>query len=133
MPARKRVLLITVSRSTRQGIYFYLESIFHNYLVIDTALTVQIDEKYPLDSYDMLLFPARTTLEAIRPLIPAGMKYLITTRIIDPVNLHKIIHIPPSSSVYLVNDAESSTEESIAYLRQMGFTQYQYIPFYPGH
>ena len=133
MPARKRVLLITVSRSTRQGIYFYLESIFHNYLVIDTALTVQIDEKYPLDSYDMLLFPARTTLEAIRPLIPAGMKYLITTRIIDPVNLHKIIHIPPSSSVYLVNDAESSTEESIAYLRQMGFTQYQYIPIYPGH
>ena len=132
MSTKKRVLLITVSRSTRQGIYFYLESIFRNYLILDNALTVQIDSQYPLDSYDMFLFPAQSTYQAVKDRIPKDKKILFTTRIINPVNLHKIVHIPPSSTVYLVNDTPQSAEDSIEYLQQMGFTQYHYIPFYPS-
>lgn len=132
MAARKKILLITISQATRQGIYFYLESIFRSYLQLDSVHPAQIDHSFPFDEYEMILCPSAHTYGIVKNLIPENKKTLITTRIINPVNLHKIIHIPPSSTVYLVNDNKNSANDVIGYLKEMGFTQYHYIPIYPG-
>ena len=46
--------------------------------------------------------------------------------------LHKILQIPPGSSVYLINDTENNADEVILQLQEFGFSQYHFLPWYPG-
>ncbi len=129
---RKNVLILTIGLSAKKGIYYYLEAVFRNYLHIKALLTSQMDGTFDIESYDLIIFPSQITYEKVKQWIPESKKIIFATRIIDPANYYKIINIPPSSTVYLVNDNKDSAMEAMTQLQELGFTQYQFIPFYPG-
>ncbi|HCJ57921.1 Anaerobic nitric oxide reductase transcription regulator NorR [bioreactor metagenome] len=128
---RKGILIITKSLSTQNGIYKYLEPIFQPYLQVDATLFSQLDS-VDWDKYDLLIFASQSSLQLVQPMLPSNIKTIICTRILNHAYLSKILIIPPGSKAYLVNDAEFSTLFVIDQLKEMGFTQYTYVPFYPG-
>lgn len=128
---KKGILVITQNWSTQSGIYTYLESILRPYLRVDAALVSQLGS-VDWDKYDLLIFPTESTLQLVQPLLPYDIKHVICSRILNHAYLGKILSIPSGSKVYLVNDADFSTMSAIEQLQEMGFTQYTYVPFYPG-
>ncbi|MGE5630541.1 MAG: sigma 54-interacting transcriptional regulator [Caulobacteraceae bacterium] len=128
---KKGILIITQNWSTKSGIYTYLESILRPYLQVDAVFTSHL-ESVDWDKYDLLIFSSQDTLDLVQPMLPSNIKTIICARILNHAYLSKILSIPPDSKVYLVNDTESSTLSVIEQLKEMGFTQYTYIPFYPG-
>lgn len=128
---KKDILVITLSWSTKNGIYTYLKSILQPYLQVDAVLINQLGS-VEWDKYGLFIVPSASTLELAQPFLLPSIKSIICTRILNHAYLGRIFSIPPGSKVYLVNDTEISTLNVIDQLKEMGFTQYTYIPFYPG-
>lgn len=127
----KGILIITLNSSTKSGIHTYLESVLRPYLKVDGVLVSQL-AAVKWDKYGLLIFPSQSTLDMTRSMVPEDIKKIICSRILNHAYLSKIFSIPPGSEVYLVNDTESSTMDALEQLQEMGFTQYSYIPYYPG-
>lgn len=127
----KDILIITLNSSTKSGIHTYLESVLRPYLKVDGVLVSQLST-VKWDKYSLLIFPSQSTMDMTRTMVPEDIKKIICSRILNHAYLSKIFTIPPGSEVYLVNDTESSTMDALEQLQEMGFTQFTYIPFYPG-
>ena len=130
---KKHLLIITANTTAKIGMLSYLSSIFHNHLILESSRVSDVTPDL-LAAADCLLY----TTEAIRAQlheqadVPDTVHELVCTRTFNHTYLNKILQIPLGSFVYVVNDFESSTYGVIHLLREFGFSQYHFLPYYPG-
>lgn len=130
---KKTLLIITANTTAKVGMISYLSSIFHNYLTLDSSRASDVTSNQ-LTSANCILY----TTEAVRGMfhermhVPDSIHELVCTRTFNHTYLNKILQIPLGSFVYVVNDFESSTYGVIHLLREFGFSQYHFLPYYPG-
>lgn len=128
---KKKLLILTINPVAKIGIASYLSSIFNQYLTIQAAREADTTPEL-LDSADCILFSTDSVRDNLPYPIPDHVFKLLCMRTFNHTYLHKILQIPPGSSVYLVNDTEENANEVILQLQEYGFSQYHFLPWYPG-
>ena len=128
---KKKLLILTVNPVAKKGISSYLSSIFSRYLTIESARAADITPE-SLESAHCILFSTESVKNRLSVPLPPDIPRLTCMRTFNHTYLHKILQIPPGSSVYLVNDTQKNAEEVIRQLEEYGFSQYHFQPFYPG-
>lgn len=129
--AKPVMLIVSMSSATSVGLKSYLNSIFGRYIHIETRLTDNVDVEL-MEAANLVLFASREAERNLRPLLTPEIRYLIARRTVNYTYLNRLLPIPSNSDVYLINDSESSAMICIDLLQSLGFTQYNFIPFYPG-
>lgn len=128
---KKKLLILTINPVAKIGIASYLSSIFNQYLTIQAAREADTTPEL-LDSADCILFSTDSVRDNLPYPVPEHVFKLLCMRTFNHTYLHKILQIPPGSSVYLVNDTEENANEVILQLQEFGFSQYHFLPWYPG-
>ena len=128
---KAEMLLIATSPTTKVGLYTYLNNIFGQYLSLEACLTGELTTEY-MEKFELVVFASQGAFRAAEPMLTPKIHYFMCIRAFNFTYLSKILMIPSGSKVYLVNDSESTTRNSIEQLKAFGFTQYHFIPWYPG-
>ena len=85
-----------------------------------------------MEQFDLVLFASKGAARALETSMTPKIHFLICIRTFNFTYLNKILSIPPNSDVYLVNDSEKTTKSAIRLLSTYGFSQYHFVPYYPG-
>ena len=130
---KKTLLIITANTTAKIGMLSYLSSIFHNHLILESSRACDVTYSQ-ISSADCILYTTHAVQAMLheRMDIPSTTHELVCTRTFNHTYLNKILQIPLGSFVYVVNDFESSTYGIIHLLREFGFSQYHFLPYYPG-
>ena len=128
---KKKLLILTNNPVAKIGIASYLSSIFNQYLTIQSARGADITPEI-LEHADCILLSTENIKDNLPYPIPEQVYQLVCMRTFNHTYLHKILQIPPGSPVYLVNDTEQNANEVILQLQEYGFSQYHFLPWYPG-
>lgn len=128
---KPEVLLIAKSPATKVELYTYLNNIFGQYLSLEASLAGDLTTEY-MEKFELVVFASQGAFRAAEPLLTPKIHYLMCIRAFNFTYLSKVLLIPSGSRVYLVNDSESTTRNSLQQLKDFGFTQYHFIPWYPG-
>lgn len=128
---KNKLLIISMNYPAQNSIKKYLDSIFKDYLEIESCLCHEVTYE-KINSYDLVLFSANRVLEKCAVMLSYDAKYVLCKRSIDYNHLDKILAITPGTDVYLVNDTEESAHAVIEQLNTIGITQYNFLPFYKG-
>ena len=100
---KKKLLILTNNPVAKIGISSYLSSIFNQYLTIQSARGADITPEI-LDHADCILLSTENIKDNLPYPIPEHVYQLVCMRTFNHTYLHKILKIPPGSSVYLIND-----------------------------
>lgn len=128
---KKTMLLVSNSPSTSVGLRSYLTHIFGRYIELEARLTDDTTTEL-MEQFDLVLFGSKGAAKRLEPMMTPKIHFLICIRTFNFTYLNKILSIPPNSDVYLVNDSEQTTKSAIRLLNGYGFSQYHFIPYYPG-
>lgn len=130
---KKTLLIITANTTAKIGMLSYLSSIFHNHLILESSRACDVTYSQ-ISSANCILYTTHAVQAMLheRMDIPSTTHELVCTRTFNHTYLNKILQIPLGSFVYVVNDFESSTYGIIHLLREFGFSQYHFLPYYPG-
>lgn len=130
---KNKLLIVTANTTAKVGMLSYLSSIFHNHLDLESSRVSDVTSDL-LAEADCILYTTQTVQGMLheRLSVPRTAHELLCTRTFNHTYLNKILQIPLGSFVYIVNDFESSTYGIIHLLREFGFSQYHFLPYYPG-
>lgn len=131
MLMKKKLLILTNNPAAKIGIASYLSSIFNRYLSIQAARGADTTPEI-LEHADCILLTTENVKNHLLFPIPEHVRQLVCMRTFNHTYLHKILQIPPGSSVYLVNDTKENALEVILQLEEYGFSQYHFLPWFPG-
>lgn len=81
---------------------------------------------------DVFLISLYSIYVEIKKYIPVNARVIIIGTTITKKQYEKIIEIPSTSPIMLVNYSLEMAMETLALFRQIGLTQYDFIPVYPG-
>ena len=124
------MLLVSMNYPAQKSISEYLNGIFGGRIRLEACMIGEIP-KIDLSRYSLVLFSSEDTADRCRELLDENTKGLTCQRRIDLNRLDCIFQIPLGKEVYVINDTPNNTEEVIRQLRELGITQYQFIPWYP--
>ena len=127
---RKKIVTLSLNTSGKMAIHDYLINILKDYADITSLLIDNVEKDDLLDADVIVLSVIEVYYK--RPDLLKDLKYVISKRTINYKNLVEIFSIEDGLNVYVVNDTELSTKETILHLQEIGITQYNLIPFYPG-
>ena len=128
---KKTMLLVSSSPSTSVGLRSYLTHIFGRYIKLEARLADDVTSEL-MEQFDLVLFASKGAARALETSMTPKIHFLICIRTFNFTYLNKILSIPPNSDVYLVNDSEQTTKSAIRLLSTYGFSQYHFVPYYPG-
>ncbi len=128
---KKTMLLVSSSPSTSVGLRSYLTHIFGRYIELEARLADDVTSEL-MERFDLVLFASKGAARTLETKMTPKIHFLICIRTFNFTYLNKILSIPPNSNVYLVNDSEKTTKGAIRLLNTYGFSQYHFIPYYPG-
>ncbi|MCB7064980.1 Transcriptional regulatory protein ZraR [uncultured Clostridium sp.] len=128
---KKKLLVLTNNPVAKIGIASYLSSIFNQYLTIQAARGADATPEL-MESADCILLTTENVKDNLLYPLPEQVYQMVCMRTFNHTYLHKILQIPPGSSVYLVNDTEENANEVILQLQEYGFSQYHFLPWFPG-
>lgn len=131
MRMKKTMLLVSSSPSTSVGLRSYLTHIFGRYIKLEARLADDVTSEL-MEQFDLVLFASKGAARALETSMTPKIHFLICIRTFNFTYLNKILSIPPNSDVYLVNDSEKTTKSAIRLLSTYGFSQYHFVPYYPG-
>ena len=80
-----------------------------------------------MESADCILLTTENVKDNLLYPLPEQVYQMVCMRTFNHTYLHKILQIPPGSSVYLVNDTEENANEVILQLQEYGFSQYLFL------
>ena len=128
---KKTMLLVSSSPSTSVGLRSYLTHIFGQYIQMEARLADDVTTEL-MEQFDLVLFASKGAARKLEAMMTPKIHFLICIRTFNFTYLNKILSIPPNSDVYLVNDTEQTAKGAIRLLNTYGFSQYHFIPYYPG-
>lgn len=108
-----------------------LKDLFLDMITVDTY-SFDNDPITHIIEADVLLISLYSIYVEIKKYIPANAKVIILATTITQEQYEKIIKIPPTSQILLVNYSPEMAMETLSLFRQIGLTQYDFIPVYPG-
>ncbi|MBQ8589929.1 MAG: sigma 54-interacting transcriptional regulator [Firmicutes bacterium] len=128
----KEILLVTGSRNTQASIarqlYQYIGNAVH-------IVPYTVDE--PCEPLNKKYFTVFSSDEVYGDFLRLGNEeyiddYIIVSRIIIHDQIDKILMLPRTEKILMVNDSPKSAEEGIECLKKVGFDFLKLIPYYPG-
>ena len=128
---RPSMIIVSGSTSTSVGLKSYLTHIFGKYITVEAYLVSDVTTEL-LKQFDLILLASKGAESQIRHLMTPEMHSLLAIRTLNFTYLNKMLSIPANQDVYLVNDTEGTAKLGIKLLKSHGFSQYHYVPFYPG-
>lgn len=108
-----------------------LKDLFLDLITVDTY-SFDNDPITHIIEADVLLISLYSIYVEIKKYIPANAKVIILATTITQEQYEKIIKIPSTSQILLVNYSPEMAMETLSLFRQIGLTQYDFIPVYPG-
>jgi len=128
-PPRKRLLIFSIDRRVNH----FLCNIVHNIIgrEVDIAGASIEDQDVAFQGADLVMTSGASLLPEARRRFGA-CPVLAPRRIITGYNLEKVLLLPRSSRVLVVNHPREATEETIASLRNLGLTHLNYLPYWQG-
>ena len=127
----KKVTIITNFLTVAKLHKKVLKNLFLDEITVDTY-SYDNDRINHVIETDVLLISLYSIYVEIKKYIPENAKVIILGTTITQEQYKEIIKIPPTSQVMLVNYSPEMTMETLALFRQIGLTQYDFIPVYPG-
>ncbi|WML37169.1 sigma 54-interacting transcriptional regulator [Clostridium sp. OS1-26] len=127
----KKIAVITNFSTVAELHKKVLKNLFLDVITVDTYSFDNDPINHIIDA-DVLLISLYSIYVEIKKYIPANAKVIILTTTITQEQYEKIIKIPPTSQILLVNYSPEMTMETLSLFRQIGLTQYDFIPVYPG-
>lgn len=127
----KKIAIVTNFLSVAKLHEKTLKSLFLDHVAID-AYSYDHDRINHVIEADVFLISLYSIYVEIKKYIPENAKVIILSTTITEDQYEKIIKIPPTSQVLLVNYSPEMTMETLALFRQIGLTEYDFIPVYPG-
>lgn len=128
---RQTMLVVSASSSTSVGLKSYLTHIFGKYINVEAYLVRDVTTEL-MEQCDLVLFASKGAAGQVRPMMTKKIHSLIAIRTLNFTYLNKMLSIPANKYVYLVNDSENTCRLGIQLLKSHGFSQYHYVPYYPG-
>ena len=128
---KNTMLLVSSSPSTSVGLRSYLTHIFGHYIQLEARLADDVTTEL-MEQFDLVLFASKGAARKLETMMTPKIHFLICIRTFNFTYLNKILSFPPNTDVYLVNDTEQTTKGAIRLLNTYGFSQYHFIPYYPG-
>lgn len=125
------MLVISGSPSTSVGLKSYLTHIFGKHITVEAYLTAEVTTEL-MKQFDLILLASRGAESQVKSMFTKEMHTLVAIRTLNFTYLNKMLSIPANKEVYLVNDTESTCRLGIRLLKSHGFSQYHYVPYYPG-
>ncbi len=127
----KKIAVITNFSTVAELHKKVLKDLFLDVINVDTY-SFDNDPITHIIEADVLLISLYSIYVEIKKYIPANAKVIILATTITQEQYEKIIKIPPTSQILLVNYSPEMTMETLSLFRQIGLTQYDFIPVYPG-
>lgn len=127
----KKIAVITNFSTVAELHKKVLKDLFLDVINVDTY-SFDNDPITNIIEADVLLISLYSIYVEIKKYIPANAKVIILATTITQEQYEKIIKIPPTSQILLVNYSPEMTMETLSLFRQIGLTQYDFIPVYPG-
>lgn len=127
----KKIAVITNFSTVAELHKKVLKDLFLDVINVDTY-SFDNDPITNIIEADVLLISLYSIYVEIKKYIPANAKVIILATTITQEQYEKIIKIPPTSQIMLVNYSPEMTMETLSLFRQIGLTQYDFIPVYPG-
>lgn len=82
---------------------------------------------------DFVLFTSRPACSLGRSHLADGVPYMVVRRSINYNEVGRLLELAPGTDVLLVNDMESSANETVAILQRLGIDHLNYHPYSPDH
>lgn len=127
----KTVVLITGTEQTRIFLHEQLKEYLGNLAYIKSYA---IDEKITEEEIwgDIFLFSSEMLRQELGWTIPETSKVIVAQRTINFINIDKLLFLPDSCQVLLVNDVRETCYSCIDSLMNLGIDHIKYFPYYPG-
>ena len=126
----KHLVIISKGRNTWLTLYEQLTNLLGAHVKISGYYT---DGNLPKAiEGDLILISSKVVFAEIYHLINEQSPVIIARRSINYHSLEKLFDIPDGTEVLLVNDSQSSTQETISLLLALGIDHIHYHPYAPG-
>ncbi len=127
---KKIVALIAGTKGTKITLLSQLEDYIGSFaniygFAIDEGLDHKINADLIIVSTDLILEDALKYMET-------GCPIIVAKRIINYSEIEKLLYIPNGETILFVNDCVETSLECIEWLKKLGITNYNFIPYYPG-
>ncbi|MCX7950742.1 MAG: sigma 54-interacting transcriptional regulator [Clostridiales bacterium] len=128
----KRLVIFSGTTSTKHEILKQIKNLLDEEIEIEiTAYATDDDVLYPIYNC-IVLVTSHLILDCVYPLIKDNCKVIVARRTLNLSNLEKLLYIKPNENVLLVNDTIETALESIDLLKNYGFDNINFIPYYPN-
>lgn len=130
---KKHLLLITAQSTAKIQILAYLSSLFYRHLTLSSVRIEDATESM-INSADCLLYTTENVQLAFHKhfSVPQSTYELICSRTFNHTYLTELLTIPKHATVYVINDFEASSISVINLLQKSGFSNYHFVPYFPG-
>ncbi len=127
----KKIVVISNFQSVSIQHQSVLEKLFDENVEIIPLSVEQHIFKEPIDA-DILLISLYSIYVGVQEYVQPHTKVIVLSTTITVQQYEMIREIPIHNSVLLVNYSPEMTLETLAMFRQIGLTDYDFIPVYPG-
>lgn len=127
----KKITIVTNYKSVAEHHKEALETLFLDGVAVST-LSFDFDEINSYIDADVLLISLYSIYVEIKKYVSENTKVVILGTTITESQYQKVNAIAKTSQVLLVNYSPEMTFETLALFRQVGLTEYDFIPYYPG-
>jgi len=127
---KSRVVLITNTERTAQGIYKQLNALLGS--IIDFEYFSYEKGISDCINANLVLVPTQEIAGITTKFLMPGTDILVIRRTLYREEWEKVIAIPPGTKCLLVNTGHEVTMQTIALLYELGAKQVEFIPYYPG-
>ena len=131
MSKPRTVVLVAKGERNRQVLGAQLNDLLRGRVEV-RSLCVDVNFSPSLLEGDLIVVASEPIRRDLAPYFTGRSNVIVARRTIDLRNLHLLLKLPPYTKIMLVNDRRETAEEAISLLYSMGFTDYWFIPVYPG-
>lgn len=131
MSRGKSLVLLTRGEKNRQVLSGQLNDMLRGKVQIRS---INIDENFSpsLLEGDLILASSESIRKDLKRQLEGRKNVIVARRTIDLKGIHQLLRLPMHTKAMLVNDRKETAEEAISLLYGMGFSDFWFIPFYPG-
>ncbi|MEG0774714.1 sigma 54-interacting transcriptional regulator [Clostridium sp.] len=127
---KKKIALITGTVGTKITLKEQLEIYVEDFAKVDTyAIDEGITKKI---NADLVVISTELIYDDAIKFIQNKCPIIVARRVINYSEIEKLLFIPSGENVLFVNDCEETIVECIEWLKRLGISNYNFIPYYPG-
>lgn len=128
----KTIGIVTVRADAGRFLKAQLDKLSADMVKVNLYVLSEIKDPLTLTEEAFLIFPGPDALNTSRHKLKYSCEWIIANRSVNYHLLDEVFRIPAGEEVFVLNDFEAATTQSIQYLQELGINHIQYIPLFPG-